>query len=175
MAVAHPRVLPSILDEIDVLGATRGSLENSKLVTLSMEHMHDSWRMCEIGHPKNKSLIGGISWRRLSGTGMYAVQHRLPTHYLADFDENDWSFWYGQVSFGSWDHRWPAENLIRQQRQRYVGSSDACYIIEVTDWDKNIPPDVDRGRVAGVKEDTYASNHYHNGVNRQTSVIFRGN
>lgn len=173
VSVAHPRVLPSILEEIDVLGATRGSITNASLVTMLKEHAHASWKYAEVGHEKNNSFIGGIAWQSLSPS-LTHVTHRLPTVYMADFNETDFDFFWGQVSFGGWDHRWPAENLIRQERQRYVGSSDACFIVEVTEWDKNVPPAVAQTPLLADQPDLYWNGHYHNGINRQTSVIFRG-
>lgn len=166
-------MLPNILDEIEILGATRGSVSNASLVTLAFKNAHDSWKCAEIGHEKNNSFIGGIAWAKLSD-GLWSAQHRLPTVYLADFNETDWDFFWSQVSFGGWDHRWPAENLIRQERQRYVGSSDACFVVEITDWDKNVPPDVPRENLQGRDQDAYWNGHYHNGINRQISVILRG-
>lgn len=171
VSVAHPRVLPEVLDEIDVLGATRGALSNPQLVTQTFKHAHNAWKYAESGHEKNNSFVGGIVWRELC-RGIYSVNHRLPTVYLADFNESDWDFWWGQVSFGAWDHRWPSENLIRQERQRYVGSSDACMIVEVTDWDKNCPPELQDKPVG--PDDAYWNSHYHNQIDRQFSVIFRG-
>lgn len=171
VAVSHPRVLPTIIDDIEYLAATRGAMSNASLVTLAMKHAHDSWKFAEIGNEKNSSFIGGIAWKQL-GPGLYSVQHRLPTAYFVDFNTTDWDFWWGQVSFGSWDHRWPAENLIRQERQRLVGSSDACFIVEVTEWDKNVPPNHVDNQVRD--EDAYWNAHYHNEINRQTTVIYRG-
>lgn len=173
VAVAHPRVLPAIIDEIEYFGATRGGVDNVHMVSLAMRHAHDSWKYAEMGHPKNNSFVGGISWRQLE-PGLFAVTHRLPTVYLADFIPQDFDFFWGQVSFGGWDHRWPAENLLRFERQRYVGSSDAAFIVEVTEWDKNVPPEVDKKHLVGHAEDAFWNSHYHNGINRQTSVIFRG-
>lgn len=177
VAVAHPRVLPAILEEIDVLGATRGAITNAQLVTMAEKHAHVSWKCAEIGHPKNNSYVGGIAWRRLED-GLVSVTHRLPTCYLADFNSSDFDFFWSQVSWGGWDHRWPAENLIRQERQRYVGSSDACFIVEITDWDKNVPPDpqeeIRKHVDASGQMDLYWNSHYHNGIDRQTCVIFRG-
>jgi len=170
VAVCHPRVLPSILDEIDVLGATRGAISNASLVTLSFQHAHDSWKYAEIGHQKCNSYIGGIAWKKLS-PGLFSVTHRLPTVYLADFQSSDFDFYWSQVSFGGWDHRWPAENLIRQERMRFVGSSDAVMVSEVTDWDKNVPPNP---KMNAPKDDSYWNNHYHNSINRQFNVIMRG-
>lgn len=173
VTVAHPRVLPSILEEIDVIGATTGPISNAKLVTLFMRHAHDSWKYAEIGHEHNNSYVGGISWKKLE-SGLYLMQHRLPTAYFVDFVAPDVDFFWGQVSFGGWDHRWPSENLIRFERMRYVGSSDACFIVEVTDWDKNVPQKMDKKNTEGYPDDHYWNVHYHNSINRQFSVILRG-
>lgn len=167
----HPRVLPSIVDDIDYLGATRGSISNASLVTLAFKHQHAAWEYAEVGHKNNNSLIGGISWKKLS-SGLYSVQHRLPTPYFLGFTESDYSYWWGQVSFGCLDHRFPGENLIRQERQRIVGSSDACFVVEITDHDKNVPPIAE-----GVKTkdpDAYWGDCLHHSVNRLFSVILRG-
>lgn len=172
VAAAHARVLPSLVDDVDYLCATRGPVSNSQLVTMAFKHAHDSWKFAEVGHAKNNSFIGGIAWKELDH-GLYSCIHRLPTVYFADFIPQDYDFFWGQVSFGGWDHRWPAENLMRFERQRYVGSSDAAFIVEVTEWDKNVPPEISQ-RPAGIAEDSYWNSHYHNGINRQTSVILRG-
>lgn len=169
VAVVHPRVLPTILDDIETIGATRGSMSNAQMVTLAIKHAHSSWTAAEFNSPICNSYIGGISWRKI-GAGVVSVTHRLPTVYLADFNGTDWDFFWSQVSWGGWDHRWPAENLIRQERMRLIGSSDAAFICEITDWDKNVPPKHDHH----PKDDSYWNDHYHNGINRQFSVIFRG-
>lgn len=177
VSVAHPRVLPGILDEIEYASATSGAISNAKLVTMAFEHAHDAWKLADINHPENNSFIGGIAWKKLD-ENLWSVQHRLPTVYLASFNELDWDFFWSQVSWGGWDHRWPAENLMRQERQRYAGSSDACFIAEITDWDKNVPPKVHQNVRTFVQstdeKDLYGMHHYHNGINRQTNVIFRG-
>lgn len=177
VSVCHSRVLPEIIEDLEYLVSTRGAINNANLVTMAFKHAHKSWSFAEVGHEKNNSFIGGISWKELS-TGLYSVCHRLPTVYFADFLENDWDFFWSQVSFGGWDHRWPAENLIRQERQRIVGSSDACMIVEITEADKNVPPDPNpeilKRILANGESDAFWNSHYHNGINRQTSVVFRG-
>lgn len=170
VAIAHPRVLPSILDDVETIGATRGAITNPQLVTMAFKHAHDSFKYAQLGHEKNNSYIGGISWDVLD-VSTWSVSHKLPTAYLADFIPSDYDFYWSQVSFGGWDHRWPAENLIRQSRQRYVGSSDACFVVEITDHDKNVPPKLVEN---APKDGTYWNDHYHNGINKQFSVTFRG-
>lgn len=177
VAVSHPRVLPAMFEDLESICATRGALSNPQLVTLAFRHAHDSWKYADVVHKNNSSFVGGIAWRELE-KGLYSVTHRLPTVYLADFLPMDYDFFWGQVSFGGWDHRWPAENLIRHERMRLVGSSDACFIVELTDHDKNVPPELPletkqelarRGEVDG-----YWNSHYHNSINRQFTTIFRG-
>lgn len=173
VAIVHPRVLPSILDDIEYLGATSGVPSNAKLVSLSFERAHDSWKYADIMHEKNNSYIGGISWRRLS-SNLYSVNHRLPTCYLLDFTANDWTYWWGVVSFGALDHRWPGENLIRQGRYKLIGSSDAAFACEITDWNANVPPELPKEHKLPVDHGLYHGDGLHHLTNKHFEVIFRG-
>lgn len=170
VGVAHPRVLPKVLDQIEYLGATEGALNNRKLVKMALEHSHDSWKFAEIGHKNNNSYVGGIAWSKLSDN-LVSVTHRLPTPYLLDFHPHDWDYWWGTVSFGALDHSWPGDRLIRQERFRYAGSSEACFIVEITDYDKNVPPIVEHKQDLG---DMYWGDRVHHSVNRLFNVIWRG-
>lgn len=175
VSVSHPRVNHSIIEDMEAICATSGPISNPQLVDLMMKHAHESWTRSEVDHPRNCSFGGGISWKRLKlNHNLYAVTHVLPTVYLAGFHRFDWDFWWSQNSFGSWDHRWPGENLIRLDRLRHVGSSDGAMIVEVTDWDKNVPEEADRSKIPNIQDDSYRTNHYHTGVFRQFSTIFRG-
>jgi hypothetical protein len=94
---------------------------------------------------------------------------------LANWIPEDYAFFINQPSFGSYDHTWPGERLIRQERQRYVGSSDAAFICEVTDFDKNIPPwTPEHLKVLQVHPDAFYRDNWHNAVDRLTVCIFRG-
>lgn len=169
VGVAHPRVLPRVMEEIEYAAATSGGFSNRKLVALALEHSHDSWKLAEIGHKNNNSYVGGIAWTKLSDN-LISVTHRLPTPYLLDFHPTDWDYWWGTVSFGALDHSWPGDRLIRQERFRYAGSSDACFIVEITDHDKNVPPLVE----AKFSGDEYWGDRVHHSVNRLFNVIWRG-
>lgn len=171
VGVAHARVHPTVLDQIEYVGAVSGAPSNASLVSLLKEHAHASWEFAEIGHKNNNSYIGGIAWRRL-GDNLYSVQHRLPTPYLLGFNNTDWDYWWGTVSFGALDHSWPGDRLYRQERFRLVGSSDACMILEITDKDKNVPPIVNNEQSTG---DAYWGDRVHHSVNRLFNVIWRGN
>lgn len=171
VAVPHPRVLPKVLDEIEYLGATRGSLTNAQLVTMAFKHQHAAFEFAEMGHKNNNSYVGGIAYKKLEN-GLYSVQHRLPTPYLMDFDIGDFNWWWGVVSFGALDHTWPGARLIKQERLRVVGSSDACFIVEITDHDKNVPPIIETKSTQ--PEDAYWGDGPHHSINRMFDVIWRG-
>lgn len=160
VAIAHPRVLPEILPELTQ------ALDGPKLVSLSWKHLHRSWTDAETNHPRQNSFVGGVKWQKLK-ENLYSVTHRLPTTYLADFTKEDLMYFQTCTGFGNWDHQW-AINLYRQGRQRYAGSSDAGFIIELTESLKNIPP-VHPGNV-----DEFWKNDEHNHINKQINVIFRG-
>lgn len=159
VVVPHPRVLPNILD------SNFGT--NAELVSLAWKNLHRSWSEAEDGHPRQSSFIGGVSWRSISDN-LYAVKHRLPTVYLAHFTQNDYQYFVKQIGYGAWDHTWP-EELLKQSRQRTVGASDAAFIVEVTDGDKNVPP-----VMRGGDPNKFWKNHFHNEINSQISCIFRG-
>lgn len=175
VAVPHPRVHPEILDDIQ---NSHQSSEN--LVKLAMgKHAHQSWKAAEIGVDCQNSLVGGIAWRKLKGTYgddiLISGQHRLPTVYLANWLAEDYAFFINQPSFGAYDHTWPGERLIRQERQRYVASSDVAFICEVTEFDKNIPPWTrEMKTVIDAVPDAFYRDQLHNCHNRLTVFTFRG-
>ena len=173
VAVAHPRVLTDIIEDIE---ATE-PLSNQMLCRKALQvHAHQAWAGAEKGHKAQNSLVGGISWEKFENdeSTLYSVQHRLPTVYLANFIPEDLAFFINQPSFGSWDHTWPGERLIRQERQRTIGSSDAAFICEVTEFDKNIPPwSKEMMNVLEAAPDAFYRDSLHNCIQRQFLTIFR--
>lgn len=171
VAVPHPRVLPSIINELGDIPPT-----NAQLVTLALEkHVHDCWKTSELGMNVSGVPVGGICWRRLADK-LYAVQHRLPTVYLANFTEDDRKFfskpWKNvPQQFGMWDHEWPGAELIPKQRLRTIGSSDAAFIIECTESWKNVPT---QRLIDPNNPDAFHRDEYHNKINRQYLSCFRG-
>lgn len=177
VAVMHPRVHPELLD--DPYFRTENSCSNEQLVKLVFDkYLHQSWKAAEIGCANQNSLIGGVAWQKLEAAGgetLYAVQHRLPTVYLANWIPEDLAFFINQPSFGSYDHTWPGERLIRQERQRLVGSSDAAFICEITEFDKNIPPWApEHLKVLQAVPDAFYRDNWHNVVNRLSVCMMRG-
>lgn len=175
VCVPHPRVLPDIQDAIRRQLADDGNfvpdrqtnIDNVTLVDLAFKYLHQSWTDAEVNHVRQNSHVGGVLWQRLDDVTI-SGRHYLPTHYLCDFTEQDLNYFKTQVSFGSFDHMWAGDILIPQGRQRYVGSSDAAFICEVTEKEKNIPP------VWNGDPNQFWRNHVHNHHNKQVEFIFRG-
>ncbi len=141
VAVAHPRVHPSVLSCV----LENQPMTGAEMVSLSFqpEHLHRTWSEAEVGREMVNSYISGVSWKRMS-SGLIAVTHRLPTVYLANLTSPDLNFFMHPKNghphnFGYWDHQWPSE-LTNTGRQRVIGSSDAAFIVELTESTNNIPP-----------------------------------
>jgi hypothetical protein len=99
---------------------------------------------------------------------LYAVQHRIPTAYLARPVAADVAYFKQETDLGVWDHRWP-EILVEAQRQRVVGSSDGAFVIELTPPAVNNPP---LKRHDGAVDD-YRGQLRHHAVNRNMLAIWR--
>lgn len=165
VAVAHPRVLPGCLSYLQ-----GGPRSNGQLVSLAFQHPHQSWVEAEKGHPRQTTFTGGIMWRRLSDD-MWEVHHRLPAIYLAHLCEGDAAYFHNANNFNAWDHLWPSI-IIPQQRQRYIGCSDAACVIEPTEANLNVPQFIEA--TPPESPDEYWGQNLHNFINRQTVVIFKG-
>lgn len=166
VAVPHVRVLPAILSD------PAPARSNGALVAASWRHLHRTWLEAEAHREQTNAWAGGVSWRE-AGPGLYAVTHRLPTVYLAKFDQSDlawWEAWQAKQGLnGAWDHFWPSK-LVAESRQRVVGSSDAAFIAEITPEFGNIPPcspnDLD-------EPDKYWGRGAHFVINRYLVAVFR--
>lgn len=134
VVVPHPRVLPGfLLEDISPY------ISNAELVSRAWKYLHQSWEDAEKNHPRQNSFVGGVMWERVNNN-IYSVQHRLPTPYYMQFTEDDLRYFKNQISFGGFDHTWPSDLLIPQERYHYITNSDECMIVEVTERDKNVPP-----------------------------------
>lgn len=165
---AHPRVNPSFLSDFS---QTTYPVSNPHLVDLAWKHLHKSWTDAEIGHDYQSSYVGGVEWKKLN-EGLYAVTHRLPSPYFIKFTEEDLQYFKSAISFGHFDHKWPGDILCPRGRQRYIASSDACFIAEITEADKNVPFIIPNQPKSGFWRDQEKNSHNH--LNKQVVAIFRG-
>lgn len=151
VVVPHPRVLPAFLSE-----DMQPYLSNAELVTRAWKYLHQSWSDAEVGHPRQNSFVGGVTWTKLA-ENTYSVIHRLPTPYYMKFTEEDLNYFKNQISFGGFDHTWPSDILIPRNRYNYCTNSDECMIVEITEREKNVPPiwpgSVDNFWRPGVQEE----------------------
>ena len=175
VAVPHPRVLMGLLEDL------KKPLDSAHMVDAAFKkHLHQSWANAEIGHAQQNSLVGGVSWQKLSNEKYepltIAVQHRSPhTVHLINFLPEDYAYFINQPSFGSYDHGWPGERHIRQERWRSVGSSDAAFIVEITEKDKNIPPWTPQHQeIVAQTSDAFYRDQLHNVTERLFVHVFRG-
>ncbi len=144
-------------------------VSNAELVDFAWENLHKTWADANAVLQNTNSVLGGVSWRELR-KGLYAVTHRLPTCYLANVQASDVQWFAGQFETGTYDHTWPAK-LVKEQRHRCIGSSDAAFMVELTREHENVPP----VHPADPNEpDKYFRDLEHNYVNRNVVAVFRG-
>ncbi|HRH25104.1 MAG TPA: hypothetical protein PLQ20_02075 [Candidatus Paceibacterota bacterium] len=128
IAVAHPRVLPSLLDTTDLF---------LDLASNAWKHLHESWIKAEQGCKGQSTFMGGVMWKKRQVNT--EVTHLLPTVYMCKFTPDDLRFFKNAPSFGSFDHEWPSF-LVSQDRVDLIRDSDEAFICELTEPDKNVPP-----------------------------------
>lgn len=162
VSVASIRVLPEMLDKI------MGPLSNAALVKLSWQNLHRTWVESEVGRDLVNSHSGGVSWRTVA-PGLHVATHLLPSPCYVNFTARDRVWFQKRGEFGAWDHIWPAE-LVNDERQRVIGSSDVAVWVELTDPEKNVPP---LARSNPLEPDSFARDMAHNRVNRNTYVVLR--
>lgn len=157
----HPRVLPKITESLN-------SAYNKPhdMVKKAWEYLHDSWVHAEDGHHDQSSYVGGVTWKK--NQNLIYVKHLLPTPYLINFTAEDLEYFKSAISVGHIDHQWPSDILIPRGRQRYLASSDAAFMVEITDEDKNIPPILAHQPKTGFWKDNVQSRH-----NNQIISVFR--
>lgn len=161
ISVPHPRVLAEAFPDL------KEPTSNAKLVGFAMEHMHQVWRLANMELKNNNAFYSGAGWREIS-QNLYAVSMRIPTPYFVRPEKRDIDSLIGSGA-GGWDHKWP-QHLVKEQRHRVIGSSDAAFMVELS------PADLPQG---GTKErnlddiDAYRGGLLHHQVNRNTVAIWR--
>jgi hypothetical protein len=172
-SIAHIRATREILKDLKIVGNIFNSpVWNDELVSAAWRWPHISWTGSEYGVKNCMSYRSGISWQSIE-RNVVAVQHVMPSPFYCRFLESDLevlgaSYDGRPPGFGSWDHKW-AKHLIADGRLRYIGSSDAAVMVEVTDKDKNVPP-VDP---PGLKT-MFFNADTHNRIHKQFISVLRG-
>ncbi len=163
IAAPHPRVnAHAFISEIG-----KEPIENPELVRMAFKHMHESWRTADLSLDHVSCWHGGVAWRKL-GDKLYGVTARLPTAFLVRPVQSDLEF-FANSKNGAWDHHWPTK-LVNENRQRVIGSSDAAFVVELTDTATH--PSILRKKIAN-QQDIYRHNNPHNDVNANTMAIWR--
>lgn len=164
VAVPHVRVNAGALGKLP-----DRPVSNSELVDFAWENLHKTWADANANLPHTNSYLGGVSWLELR-KGLYAVTHRLPTCYLANVNASDVEWFTRQFETGTWDHTFPAK-LVKEQRQRTIASSDAAFMVELTQEHQNIPAT----QPSDPNEpDKFWRDLEHNYTGRNVVTIFRG-
>ena len=165
IAAAPVRVNDDFLEEFN------GEIihHNAELVTMAWKYLHPTWSEANIALPKTNSFAGGVSWKKI-GNKLYSVTHLLPTPFLCDVSPSDAEWFRRYGAPGSFDHIWPSK-LVDEGRQRFIGSSDGAFMVEVTPKNQNIPVLYPQDT---ANPTNYIGSNRHNHINRNTVVIFRG-
>lgn len=163
LLVPHMRALPTIYDSI------RHPTSNAKLVSLAVEHAHSTWTNAELSLPKNNIHMGGVSWEK-TGDKLWVVQHRLANPWLSNIIASDLDWWNQQEAFGTFDHNWPGKMVV-EGRARWIGSSDAAFMVEVTRENEGQAPIGERNDLA---PDTFYRSGPHHDLSRFFFSVFRG-
>lgn len=162
LLVPHMRALPAIYD--DLVHPT----PNAKLVTLAIKHAHSTWIDADITKDPNNSYMGGVLVERVNKLMM--VQHRLANPWLTNIIASDVEWWDAhQWGFGTFDHNWPGK-LVSEGRARWIGSSDAAFMVEVTKEGEAMAP---FDRKDADKEAFYRAGPHHD-MSKHFISVFRG-
>jgi hypothetical protein len=160
IAMPHPRV-----NEEFVHLMPKSVIGNPELVSLAMNNLHPSFASSDLSLEAVNCWSGGVAWRRL-GPDLYGVTCNAPTIFLAQLIDEDLPL---IQKAGSWDHTWPSH---LEGRQRLIGSSDAAFVVELTQRHTHKPHV--RRKPPGAPY-TYRHDLLHHRVNRNTVAIWRGN
>ncbi len=164
--IAHLRALPHMLGDLT------GVPTNEELMGMAWKHAHISWTQSNAANRPGMTYKGGVSWKYIA-PGLRAVQHYMPSPFYVNFLEKDIDDFNRQhegkpPGFGLWDHVWPT-HLLNDGRLRFIGSSDAAMMVEMTDPGMNVPPFNEVTDPPGFFRD-----HFHNKIQKQFISIFHG-
>lgn len=158
VALAHPRVLPERFEY--------PPREAFELVDLAMENLHPSFAASDLALDSLNTWHGGVGWRRLS-YGLWAVSTSCPSIFMARMTESDLPH---LAKPGAWDHEWPI-HVMEQGRMRFIGSSDAAFVVELTD--RNVHGPVLAQKPSGASCEATYPLPYHRAA-RSLQAVWRG-
>jgi len=164
--VAAPHVRVS---EAKFMAGFNGSpLSNGQLVTKAFANLHECFAGSEVPADKANCFHSATAWTRLE-EGLYAASFAIPTIHMMQPNKDDLA-WYGKnPGTDHWDHRFPT-SLVGTDRHRVIGSSDACFMAELTEDSRQAPS---RGVVHKRQWDEYSGKLPHHIQNRNTVAVFR--
>lgn len=128
-----------------------GEIQNSELVKILFDHGGE-WIYSYFDNVDCNATYGGESIRRISGK-LYAVVHNLHSPCIIAPTEKDYKFFQRTRQFNNWDRNF-MRFLVRDQRVKFVGSSDCFFAIELT---KKDPPKGRTPRRGLLNNDKYLS------------------
>lgn len=172
VTIAHMRVLPEIITEIHRHeNSWETEMFNDDLVNAGFKYPHITWEASGRESSPGISYAGGIQWHWVRDR-VAAVQHYLPSPFFVNFLKEDLDFFSSAKPshFLLWDHAWPAK-LLESGRLRYIGSSEAALMLEVTEANANVPPNNPPGI---TNNDSSVKNGFHNIIQKQFLYIMRG-
>lgn len=168
VCVAFPHVRVDQQKFLEMLPA-EGIIENPELVFLAMESLHQSWRDADISKGSSNSFYTGIGIKRISSE-IYAVQHMTPNVFYATLTEDDARFFDSQrKGRGVWDIFWPSA-LVKQGKLRTVASSDAVFVVELTDTDTH---NTELRAINRLRHDEFYIDGPHVDISRNVISIWR--
>lgn len=140
-------------------------ISNPELVNLTFKSAHQNLYDSFIENEENCSYIGGIAIQKIDNN-TYAVTHRLPTVYLANFNKSDLKY-FSKKSFNCWDHEWPSL-LMAESRYKLIGCSDLFYLAEATESNFHICENL---KSFGNDDYQHKAQCFHKEINRNFVVI----
>lgn len=172
VTVPHMRVLPEFLNALDRPRSC------AQMVTIAMKYAHVSWRDAEIGikgmfRSFSNQYMGGLSWEKIGN--YYLIQHVIPNVWMANIEQSDIDFLKNAAFWGAYDHNWPGK-LLDEDRNRVIGSSDASFMVELTEYDKGISPNtqIDMNQPDAFHHDGLEGRDFHRRYRAHVSVFREG-
>jgi hypothetical protein len=122
--VPHIRVTPGFLDVVT------DPMSGPAMVKAALAYPHRTFVDANSDDAHSNTFYGGVRWQKIGSN--YFVRHSLPNPWLCNLTADDIAWFDKQPQWGTYDHNWPGK-ILNEQRAVIVGSSDAAFIVEVTE------------------------------------------